>query len=137
MRGPHSVSRFGIAAVPLERRGVVDIFEQAVVHDVFAEAVRLQVPLQAVEGRFEVAVGAAEVSLEGEAGAVEEPLAAALGRQRRRACRAMSVPRRLRAAVSMTEIVSSSRFATYKRLAVGREREPFGRCGRPGCAPTT
>src|ERR1039458_1047578 len=34
-----------IAAIPLERLGAIHIFQQPVVHDVLAEAIRLQVPL--------------------------------------------------------------------------------------------
>jgi len=35
----------GITAIPLERRGVGYVFEQAVIDDVLAEAIRLQIPL--------------------------------------------------------------------------------------------
>src|ERR1017187_1958767 len=54
-----------IAAIPLERLGAIHIFQQPVVHDVLAEAVRLQVPLQPVEGGFQVTVGATEAAVEG------------------------------------------------------------------------
>ena len=69
----------GIAAVPFERLGPGEIFERAVVDDVLAEAIGLEVPLQAVDGGVEVAVGAAELALKGEVGGVEETLAAAEG----------------------------------------------------------
>src|SRR6185369_10606015 len=82
--GTRTALRFevGIAAVPLEWRRFADVFQQAVVHDVLSEAVGLEVPLQAVEGRLQVAVRAAEMALEGESRAEEEALAAALGRGR-------------------------------------------------------
>ncbi len=67
----------GIAAVPLEGLGPCQIFQRAVVDDVFAEAVGLKIPLQAVDGGVEVAIGAAKLPLKGEVGGVEESLAAA------------------------------------------------------------
>ena len=73
----------GSDSPPFHLKGAVsaDIFEQPVIDDVLAETVRLQVPLKTVEGRLEVAVGAAEVALEGESRAVEEAFAAPFRRQ--------------------------------------------------------
>ena len=65
-----------IATIPLERLGAGEIFERTVIDDVFAEAIWLQVPLQAVNGGVDVTVRAAKCALEGELGGVEEPLAA-------------------------------------------------------------
>src|SRR5579864_1562535 len=69
----------GVAAVPFERLGTGQVFERAIVDDVLAEAIGLQIPLQAVDGGVEMTVRAAELSLKGEVGGVEEALAAAQG----------------------------------------------------------
>src|SRR5215467_3028050 len=53
----------GIAAVPLEGFGSGEVFERAIIDDIFAEAVGLKVPLQAVDRGVDVAVGAAELPL--------------------------------------------------------------------------
>ncbi len=42
--------KIGIAAVPFVGLGVFDVFEEAIVDDIAAEAIRLQIPLQSVEG---------------------------------------------------------------------------------------
>ncbi len=68
-----------ITAVPLEGFGPSEIFQRTIVDDIFAEAVRLQIPLQSVNGRVEVAIGAAELPLECKAGGEKQPLAATEG----------------------------------------------------------
>ena len=67
----------GIATVPFEWLGSGEVFKGAVVDDVFAETVRFQIPLQSVDGGVDVAVGAAELTLEGEISRIEEALATA------------------------------------------------------------
>ena len=51
--------------------------KRTVVDNVLAETVGLEIPLQAVDGGVEMAVGAAELALKGEISGVEEALAAA------------------------------------------------------------
>ena len=72
----------GVAAVPLEWLGAFDVLEQAVVYDVLAEPVRLQVPLEAVKCSLDVAICAPEVSLKSEPRAEEKLLPPALGSER-------------------------------------------------------
>ena len=52
-----------IGARPLVRLRVLDALKQFVVHNAAAKAIRLQVPLNAVEGGIDVAVGAANLPL--------------------------------------------------------------------------
>jgi hypothetical protein len=89
----------------------IDVFERAIVHDVLAEAIRLQVPLQAVESGIQVAIGAAELLPKGEARRVEQLLAAALRGEFGRAAERDGAGHSPRA-VSITEMVSSRRLAT-------------------------
>jgi len=127
VRGPHSVS-VGIAAIPLERRRLGQVFEQAVIHDVLAEAIRLQVPLQGAEGGFQMAVGAAEMPLEGEPRTEERRSPGA----RRSAWipSARGVALTFRAAVSITEMVRPS--DSPRTAASHRETAP----GPWGADPT-
>ena len=66
-----------IAAVPFERFGTRQIFKRTVVDDVFAEAVGLEIPLQAVDGGIEMAIGTAKVTLKGEFSGKEKAFSAA------------------------------------------------------------
>jgi hypothetical protein len=66
-----------IAAVPLVGLGAFEVFDGAIVDDVAAEAVWFEVPGEAVKGGIDVAVGAADLALEGIAGGVERLLAVA------------------------------------------------------------
>src|SRR5512146_1845147 len=65
-----------VAAVPFERLSSGEVLEQFVVHDVFAEAVRLEVPFEAIKGAVDMTIRATEVSLETELRGVEYLLAA-------------------------------------------------------------
>ncbi len=83
-----------------------------------SEAIRLEVPLQAVESGVEVAVRAAELSLKSEVGIVEKLLAAAHGVT---VFGSAEIDRRdnfVGALVSITAILSSMRFGDVKPLAV-------------------
>ena len=110
---------------PFHLKGSVpaEFFERAVVDDVLAEAVRLEVPLQTVEGGVEVAVGAAEVALEGKVGGVEETLAAAQGVDTLPARRGRSWRSTLsRGSYRSRERVVES-IGDVKALAIGREQQ--------------
>src|SRR5208283_114013 len=67
----------GIAPVPLERFRARQALQRSIVDNVLAEAVGLEVPLQAVNGRIEMAVGAAELALKCVVSGEEKLLAAA------------------------------------------------------------
>ena len=58
--------QIGVAAVPFERSRIGDIFDGTVIDDIHAETIRLQVPLQSIEGRIEMAVGTTELALKRE-----------------------------------------------------------------------
>src|SRR5207302_1664550 len=94
--------------------------ERTVVNDIFAEAVRLEIPLQTVDRRIEVAVRAAKLPLEREIRRVEEALTAAEGVD---AVRTAQVNRRghlLRFGIDHAEGVVES-IGNVEPLAVGRE----------------
>ena len=68
-----------VAAVPFEWLGSGQILQRAIVDDVFAESIRLEVPLEAVDGRINVAIGTAEGALEGKLRGVEQAFPATQG----------------------------------------------------------
>src|SRR5205807_8310233 len=72
--------KIGITAVPLERLRAREVLDRTVVYDIDAKTVRLKVPLEPVEGRVDMAIGAAELSLKRVFRCVDDLSAAAQGR---------------------------------------------------------
>src|SRR5205823_6652686 len=68
-----------VAAVPFEWLGSGQILQRAIVDDIFAESIRLKVPLETVNGRVNVAIGTAKSSLERKFCGVEQAFAATQG----------------------------------------------------------
>ena len=66
-----------IAAIPFERLGPRQTLQRSIVNDILAEAIGLKVPLQAIDGRIQVAVGTAKLALKRIVGREEELFAAA------------------------------------------------------------